>query len=156
MKQLIALLILSVLVLSCTYFVNNTEKTTIPVIDTIIDFNSVDVFPLFPSCDSIPSEEKQRICSQIKLSEHLYATLDSNKLIIAEKVNDTILVKLLVDNKGNVSLVNINSSEIIKNQIPKLDSLIKKGIDVLPKMEPGIKRGMPVSIEFTLPIIFKN
>ncbi|WP_298371291.1 hypothetical protein [uncultured Lutibacter sp.] len=156
LKQLIALLILTGLVLSCTYFVNNTEKATIPVVDTIIDFNSVDVFPLFPSCDSIPSEEKQKICSQIKLSEQLYASLLSYNLVISEKINDTIFIKLHVDNKGNVSLVNMKFSDLVKNQIPNIDSIVEIGVGKLPKMSPGLKRGIPVTTEFTLPIVLKN
>lgn len=155
-KQFFSLFFCCVLLVSCSYFEKKNNKHSVIEVDTIIDFNSIDVFPLFPSCDSIPSPEKQRICSQIKLSEHLYASLESFKMRILERVNDTVLVKLHVANNGIVTLVNVQSSELIKSQIPKLDSLINKGIEDLPKMEPGIKRGMPVTTEFILPIILKN
>ena len=140
---------------SCTFF----QKKELPkekVIDTVIDFNSVDIFPLFPLCDSLPSIEKQKICSQIKLSEHIYLSLLSSNIMVTKNVNDTILVKLNVDNFGKVSLIELQSSDFIQQQIPKLDSLIVAGISNLPKMKPAIKRGIPVTTEFTLPIILIN
>lgn len=124
--------------------------------DTIVDFNSIDSFPLFPACESIPSEEKQRICSQIKLSEHIYASLAAYQLISTKSINDTILVKLEVAKSGEVALVNIQSSAFIRQEIPELDSLITDGIKKIPKLKPGIKRGIPVKTAFSLPIILKN
>lgn len=140
---------------SCNFF----EKKELPkdkIIDTIVDFSTVDIFPLFPLCDSLVSDEKQKICSQIKLSEHIYASLLANNIMVSKKVNDTILVKLKVDSGGKVSLVKLVASEFIKLQIPKIDSLILAGINNLPILKPAIKRGIPVSTEFSLPIILIN
>lgn len=144
------------MLLSCSYFEKKYKKEEIQAVDTIVDFNSIDSFPLFPACDSIPSEEKQKICSQIKLSEHIYASLVTHKFISKNSVNDTILVKLEVAKSGEVSLINIQSSAFIQEEIPELDSLITDGIKKLPKLKPGIKRGMPVKTAFSLPIILKN
>ncbi len=143
------------LMTSCEFF-KKKEFTPNVVIDTIVDFNSVDVFPLFPSCDSIPSQEKQKVCSQIKLSEHIYASLADYEIVTSEVINDTILVKINIDKTGKTSLSDLQSSTFIKNQIPRLDSLISSGINNLPLLKPAIKRGMPVTTEFTLPIVVKN
>lgn len=154
-KRIIFLFSIIFLLVSCDFF----QKKELPqnqVIDTVIDFNTVDVFPLFPSCDSIPSEEKQKICSQIKLSEQIYASLSEYQLKVTEPINDTILVKLHVDKAGKVSLVNLKSSSFIQSQIPKLDSLISLGINNLPTLKAAIKRGIPVTTEFTLPIVLVN
>jgi len=143
------------LLTSCEFF-KKKEFTPATAIDTIVDYNSVDVFPLFPSCDSIPSQEKQKICSQIKLSEHIYASLSEYQIVTSEIINDTILVKINIDKTGKTSLSNLQSSEFIKAQIPKLDSIIASGINSLPLLKPAIKRGIPVTTEFTLPIVVKN
>jgi len=140
---------------SCEFF-QKKELSNDVIIDTIIDFNSVDVFPLFPKCDSIPSQEKQKICTQIKLSEHIYASLVSVDIVTSKKVSDTLLITLNIDKEGKATLSNIKSSEFIQQQIPNLDSLIKNGIDNLPMLKPAIKRDMPVATEFTLPIVVKN
>ena len=156
MKQIFIIIFSAFLLLSCSYFEKHYKKEEIQVVDTIVDFNSIDSFPLFPACESIPSEEKQKICSQIKLSEHIYASLATYQLISTKSINDTILVKLEVARSGEVSLVNIQSSAFIRQEIPELDSLITDGIKKLPKLKPGIKRGMPVKTAFSLPIILKN
>lgn len=140
---------------SCNFF-QKKELSMESIIDSVIDFNSVDVFPLFPKCDSIPSQEKQKICSQIKLSEHIYASLSANKIITAKKVNDTIFIKLNIDKTGKVTLSKLQLTEFIQQQIPNLDSLISSAIDYLPKLKPAIKHGMPVTTEFVLPVVLKN
>ncbi len=156
MKQFFIIIFCAFLLLSCSYFENKYKKEEIQAVDTIIDFNSIDSFPLFPACDSIPSEEKQKICSQIKLSEHIYASLKAHQFITENNVNDTIFIKLEVSKNGEVSLVHIKSSTLIQQEIPELDSLIMDGIKTLPILKPGIKRGMPVKTAFSLPIILKN
>ncbi len=74
----------------------------------------------------------------------------------SKKINDTIFVKLIIDKTGKVILNDIKSSEFIQQQIPKLDSLIADGISSLPKLKPAIKRDMPVTTQFSLPIVIKN
>ena len=143
------------LMTSCEFF-KKKEFTPTTTIDTIVDYNTVDVFPLFPTCDRIPSLEKQKICSQIKLSEYIYASLSTYEIVTSEVLNDTVLVNINIDKTGKTSLSDIKSSEFIKTQIPKLDSLVTSGIKSLPLLKPAIKRGMPVTTEFTLPIVVKN
>ncbi|PCI09543.1 MAG: hypothetical protein COB73_05285 [Flavobacteriaceae bacterium] len=154
-QRILLFFICGFFLVSCDFF-QKKELSNDVVIDTVIDFNSVDIFPLFPKCDSIPSQEKQKICSQIKLSQHIYASLVSVKITTSKKVSDTLLVTLNIDKAGKVSLSNIKSSEFIQHQIPNLDSLIKVGIENLPTLKPAIKRGMPVATEFTLPIVVRN
>lgn len=155
LQRIITLIFCGFLLTSCEFF-QKKKLTTVTPIDTIIDYHSVDVFPLFPSCDSIPSQEKQKICSQIKLSEHIYAVLKEYEIVTSEKINDTLFVKIKIDKKGKTTLSNLQSSEFIRTQIPDLDSLIESGIRSLPILKPAIKRGMPVTTEFTLPIVVKN
>ena len=154
-QRILLFFICGFFLVSCDFF-QKKELSNDVVIDTVIDFNSVDIFPLFPKCDSIPSQEKQKICSQIKLSQHIYASLVSVKITTSKKVSDTLLVTLNIDKAGKVSLSNIKASEFIQHQIQNLDSLIKVGIENLPTLKPAIKRGMPVATEFTLPIVVRN
>ena len=154
-QRLILFFLCGFFLVSCEFF-QKKELSNDLVIDTVIDYNSVDVFPLFPKCDSIPSQEKQKICSQIKLSEHIYASLVSISITTSKRVSDTLMITLNIDKAGKVSLSNIKSSVLIQQQIPNLDSLIISGIGSLPLLKPAIKRGMPVATEFTLPIVIKN
>ena len=156
LKQLIITLCCSFLVVSCSFFENKSKSQPIQKVDTIVDFNSVDAFPLFPDCSAIPSREKQQICFQVEMSKHIYASLKEYSLNTSEAINDTVLIKLKIDNLGKTSLSKILISKKTEQLIPEFDSLVKISIQNLPALQPAIKRNMPVTTEFTLPIILMN
>ena len=92
LKQVFSLLVCLLLV-SCSYFEKINSREAIPEVDTIVDFSKVDVFPLFLNCKDIPSREKQQVCFQLEMANHIYAALKSYSLSTTETLNDTILVK---------------------------------------------------------------
>ena len=157
LKRLLYILTVIFFISSCSYFEKQTnKKETIQKIDTIVDFKTVDAFPLFPKCKDIPSRDKQQICFQLEMSQHIYAALKKHQLNALEEINDTVLVKLIINSEGETSLSNIQISELTKNQFPQFDSILKVSLTELPKLEPAIKRNMPVTTQFVLPIILKN
>ena len=156
LKKLFTLFLYLLFVVSCSYFENSSKMEQIQEVDTIIDFNTVDAFPLFPKCKDIPSREKQQICFQLEIAQHIYASLKEYQLNTKEVVNDTVLVKLKVDTFGKTSLSNIQISLKTKELLPEFDSILKISLLKLPTLQPAIKRNMPVNVEFTLPIVLKN
>ena len=66
------------------------------------------------------------------------------------------MVKLKIDVLGKTSLSAVKISEITKKQFPEFDSILKVSLQNLPIVQPAIKRNIPVTTEFTLPIILKN
>jgi hypothetical protein len=139
---------------SCSFFEQKSKH--IQKVDTIVDFNTVDAFPLFPDCKEIPSREKQQICFQLEMAQHIYSSLNEYSLNAKEVLNDTVFVKLKIDTLGKTSLSTIKISNETRILIPEFDSILKLSIEKLPKLQPAIKRNMPVTTEFTLPIILKN
>lgn len=156
LKKLFTVFFCSLLVVSCNFFENQLKREPIQEIDTVVDFNTVDAFPLFPNCKDIPSREKQQICFQLEIAQHIYASLKKYPLNSNEAINDTILVKLKIDVLGKTSLSAVKISEITKKQFPEFDSILKVSLQNLPIVQPAIKRNIPVTTEFTLPIILKN
>lgn len=156
LKQLFTVFFCSLLAVSCSYFENKRNSELIQEVDTIVNFNTVDAFPLFPNCKDIPSREKQQICFQLEISQHIYASLKQYQLNAKEIVNDTVLVKLRIDVLGKTSLSAIQISAKTKELLPEFDSILKVSLKNLPILKPAIKRNMPVTTEFTLPIVLKN
>lgn len=156
LKQLITLFFCLLLVLSCSYVEKYSKKELIQEVDTIIDFNSVDAFPLFPNCRDIPSRKKQQICFQLEMAQYIYASLKEYQLNANGIVNDTVLVSLTINILGKTTLSNIKISAKTRKLFPNFDSIVKVSLRKLPKLQPAIKRNIPVSIEFTLPIVLKN
>ena len=88
--------------------------------------------------------------------QHIYASLKEYSLNATEAVNDTVFVKLVVDAQGKTTLSSIEISQKTKLLLPEFDSILKVSFQNLPKLQPAIKRNMPVATEFTLPIILTN
>ena len=153
-KSILFFLLLNVM--ACSFFEKKDTTELLQEIDTIVDFNTVDAFPLFPNCKEIPSRDKQQICFQMEMSQHIYATLKDFQLSAKEIINDTVLVTLKVDAKGKTSLSNIAISKQTDNLLPEFDSVLKLSVQKLPILQPAIKRDMPVTTEFVLPIVLKN
>ena len=92
----------------------------------------------------------------MEMSQHIYASLKEFQLSVKDSINDTILVKLKIDSFGKTTLSNIQKSDKISQLIPEFDSIVKVSLQNLPTLQPAIIRAIPVSTEFTLPIVLKN
>jgi hypothetical protein len=140
---------------SCDFI--SHKKTTLintTLADSTIDFNDVDVYPLFMDCNNCDTSEKQNLCFEMELIRRLQKLTSKTVLDASGKVNDTVLVDILVNTQGNISIVKIHKNEIVAEQIPELDSLLYKSIASLPAaVQPSLKRGIPVNSMFKLPIL---
>jgi len=151
------LTILSLLFLtSCDYFFPKQATQNTPTIDTVIDFTTVDAYPLFPACQNIPDREKQKICFQIKMAEHINRLLKEHPLKTKTAQNDTLLVTLKVLQSGKTQFVKVTSKSHNKDYERLLSALLKNNENKLPILQAAIKRGMPVTTQFELPVIIKN
>ena len=156
MKKIFFLPILLMFITSCEYLsYKKPTQVAIPKMDSI-DYSKIDDYPVFPECDSIPSQDKQRICFQMEMSKYIYLALSELNINANTTFNDTIIVKIVVDNVGKTRLSSIQKTVKITQNLPKLDSILNAGLQELPLLQPAIKRGIPVSAEFSLPIIIKT
>lgn len=141
---------------SCDYVSENTGLSfTKSKIDTIVNYNKVDELPVFPTCKSLIDTDKKNRCFINNLYNHFVDSLLKHTFGVPECVNETVLVKIRIDANGKAELNEIKSSDLIKKYIPKLESIIKESIENLPTFFPAIKRGIPVSTIFELPIVIK-
>lgn len=145
-----------ILVLSSCDFLspNKSSSDKFTDLDTEIDFNKVDVYPLLENCNNCDSSLKQNQCFETEFIKSLEEITNKNKIEAIKKVNDTVYVDILVDNAGKISVEKIyENPEIVKN-VPKFDSLIRLSIAKLPTaIQPSLKRGIPVNVIFKLPVV---
>jgi len=140
---------------SCSYFFPKQNALNTPEIDTVIDFTTVDAYPLFPECKNISEREKQKICFQIKMVEHINSLLKQHPLKTKTAQNDTLLVTLKVLQSGKTQFIKVTSRSKNKDYENLLDSLLKRYAKI-PTLQPAIKHGMPVTTQFELPVIIEN
>ena len=139
---------------SCGWLAPKEEKTRRLVQEELssINWNDVDQYPLFESCAESISKEEQRICFEDELLKHFSSTLNDFEFILNEDVGDTIYVDFLVERDGSITVVDIEDQQIVQEQIPEFDAIITQSLKSLPAIEPALKRGIPVSAKFRIPL----
>ena len=152
MKQLASILL--ILVLSCNYFetkkissqdiVNQELKT--------INWNEVDEYPSFSSCDSVSGKEQRKLCFETTILNHVNLYLSQQQIVVSKNVEDTIHMKIQIDKKGTLHVLDIKTASKTKVLLPEIDSLLLGSVTSLPKIFPATKRGQQVSTEYVLPI----
>ena len=132
-----------------------TKRIDTNPIDTIIDFSSVDTFPSFKNCDSIVDKTVKSDCFRKTIHFKIRKELQQYSFTIKGSISETVFVNLLINSEGKVILDEIQSSQNCKLQLPELDSLLLLSIQNLPVIYPAIKRGIPITTKYRLPIIIE-
>ena len=131
-----------------------TSLQDLAILDTIIDYSRVDVYPLFHECNNCDTNEKQNLCFENELIKKLENSMNKHDFKASKPFKETIYADLLVDNSGNISLIKLQSTSKIKEEIPAFDSIFKYTIAHLPTLiQPSIKRGIPIKTQFKLPVV---
>tara|TARA_B100000965_G_scaffold404539_1_gene435575 strand:- start:3145 stop:3615 length:471 start_codon:yes stop_codon:yes gene_type:complete len=148
---LISLLIFS----SCQ---SNLNKRSTDINSEKITWSNSDEFPSVQSCNELIQSELIKECFKNFLSDEILKNLNLSKVLIDKPVNDTVNITLLVDNKGNISIIDKIVPEKIIDAIPNFNLLLINSIDSLPIVLPGTKTslGINVNSKFQLPIILKS
>ena len=122
------------------------------LLDTIVNFSSVDTSPSFKVCDSIIDKQKKTNCFRTTIHKKIGAELQKHQFVIRDSISEIVYVDLLINSKGKIILEAMDSSEEIKIKLPKLDSVLRISIDKIPNVYAAIKRGIPVTTKYRLPI----
>jgi hypothetical protein len=149
--RVFTLLVLLIFCTSCNQLIG-FDNSKSEALDTLVDFSSVDLSPSFPLCDSIIAKQEKSACFRNTIHAKIGAELLQYSFVIKDSISETIIVHLLITAKGTIVLDKIQSSKNINIQLPALDSLLKVSVRNLPKIRPAIKRGIPVTTKYSLPI----
>ncbi|MEE9408967.1 MAG: hypothetical protein V3V28_12930 [Polaribacter sp.] len=141
-----------ILFTSCDKFSFSKNKNNQQTVDTIVIFSSVDTSPSFKICDSIIDKNKKTDCFRTSIHQEIGVELSQFSFSVKDSISEIIYVDLIINSKGEIVLDKIKSPENIKIALPELDSLLKVSVNSLPNIYPAIKRGIPVTTKYTLPI----
>jgi len=149
------LFIIIFFILSC-----NTEysKKKVEIPSSITNWNVNDEPPSIKLCDQIESELNRNICFQNELIKLIYENIDFSEIVVERDLNDTLILSILINKKGEISFFKSVIPLQIKNQIPLIDSILNKAIKRLPRILPATKTniGVQVNSSFELPLILKT
>ena len=156
MRQICVFLLLMVLT-SCEYF--NVKKTSSEAIleEELQSFNwnEVDVYPSFSSCDSSATKQDKKYCFENTLATFITNALQHELIIVTQDIKDPIVLQIHVSETGNLSLLNLKVDSITQQEIPNIKGLLTRSLGTLPEIHPALKRGQQVKTEFNLPIIIQ-
>lgn len=157
MRKVLALLLI-ISVSSCEYF--NAKKIASDEIYNeeikAINWNTIDIYPAFKTCDNQGSKKQLKQCFETTLSNTISQALQKETIIVNKDINDIILLKFLISEKGDIQLQDISASSIIMEAIPDLETILINSLEDLPVLLPAIKRDQPVKTAFTLPVEIKS
>lgn len=138
---------------SCQYLsqVPNEEELLKKEIKSI-NWNQVDELPAFSACDSVTEKEQKKQCFFNYLTQLIQRKLSADTLAVLYPQLDTIDVKVTVLADASMTFEPQISDKLSFNA-SKIDSIIKARLVDFPKVQPAIKRGMPVKTQFVLPVI---
>lgn len=135
---------------SCEYFTkreNNNERK----LDSI-NFTSVDKAPSFKVCDSIYEKTQKNDCFRSTMYSEITKSLSRQDITVKQEIDEIVKVVITVHSTQKISLKSIEASQSVYDQIPNIEKIIEESIKDLPSVFPAMKRGIPVTSEYTLPI----
>ncbi|WP_149276586.1 hypothetical protein [Pareuzebyella sediminis] len=143
---------------ACNWSTAKEEKTQELVLEEIqaIDWDDVDQYPLFDDCEEIVTKEERKKCFMETLLTHFSMSLQEAGFELQEEVKDTILVDFIMEDNGSITLMNIHNDEKINAQLPNFRDQIEKCLQNMPRIAPALKRGIPVSAKFRIPIVLSS
>ncbi|QMU66682.1 MAG: hypothetical protein GKR88_09210 [Flavobacteriaceae bacterium] len=137
---------------SCKYFTKQKIDTT--RLDSI-SFTSVDKYPSFKVCDSVFEKNEKRDCFRMTIHREITRSLATYEIKVKKEIDEVIQVVITINSDKNIVLTSIEASQDIYREIPDIEIIIKKAIADLPEVFPAIKKSIPVTSEYMLPIRIK-
>lgn len=150
----VAFLVFALLCSSCDFFSYSKENSA-QALDTIVDFTKVDESPSFSKCKNLLKEDRVN-CFREEIHKRVTTSLQQYNFVTKNNLNEEVLIDILINKEGKFVLTEVTTSDIVINQLPELDSIIKLAIEKLPRINPATKRGIPVVTKYQLPIKVKT
>lgn len=158
MKKINLIVILLLLLLSsCQYFEKQvpSEKDLLQKELKSINWNEVDEFPSVADCEKIEDKNQRQQCFFEYMTQLIQHKLSVDTLSVLYPKLDTIEVKVTVYPNSRIIFEPLFPIDSVAYDTVKIDSILKARLVGFPKINPAIKRGIPVKTQFILPVILK-
>lgn len=158
MKKTVQIALISLLFFSsCKYFDHQvpSEKELLQKELKAINWKEVDEYPSVIDCEKIENKTQRQHCFFEYMTQLIQEKLDSDTLSIMYPELDTIEVKVTVFANASMQFEPQFPKDSVAYDTVKIDSILKARLVNFPKVNPAIKRGIPVKTQFILPVILK-
>jgi hypothetical protein len=159
MKKILAILFFSSFFFaSCQLFDKKVpdEKELLKKQLNEINWNEVDEYPSIVDCEKIADKEQRKRCFFEFMTSTIEQKLNIDSLSTEFPKLDTIEVKVTVFPTSEVTFQPQFPKDSVAYDTIKIDSILHARLIDFPKVNPAIKRGIPVKTQFVLPVIIKQ
>lgn len=142
---------------SCQYFDKQvpSEKELLQKELKAINWKEVDEYPSVVDCEKIDDKKQRQQCFFEILTRLIQEKLSSDTLSVLYPELDTIEVKVTIFPNATMQFEPQFPKDSVAYDRIKIDSILKTRLVDFPKVNPAIKRGIPVKTQFILPVILK-
>ncbi|MFV5703872.1 MULTISPECIES: hypothetical protein [Flavobacterium] len=142
---------------SCQYFDKQipSEKELLQKELKSINWKEVDEYPSVVDCEKIEDKKQRQQCFFEVLTQLIQEKLSVDTLSVLYPELDTIEVKVTVFPNATMQFEPQFPKDSVAYDKIKIDSILKVRLVDFPKINPAIKRGIPVKTQFILPVILK-
>mgnify|MGYP003418624437 FL=1 len=142
---------------SCQYFEKQvpSEKELLQKELKSINWKEVDEYPSLVDCESVTDKKQQQQCFFERLTQLIQEKLSVDTLAALYPELDTIEVKVTVFPNATLQFEPQFLKDSVAYDTIKIDSILRARLVGFPKVNPAIKRGIPVKTQFILPVILK-
>ena len=121
-----------------------------------INWNEVDEYPSVADCEKLKDATQRKQCFFEFLTATIQQKLATDTLSTMFPKLDTIEVKVTVLPNSDMEFEPQFPKDSVAYDTIKIDSILRVRLVDFPKVNPAIKRGIPVKTQFVLPVIIKQ
>ena len=121
-----------------------------------INWNEVDEYPSVANCEKLTNATQRKQCFFEFLTATIQQKLSIDTLSTMFPKLDTIEVKVTVFPNANLEFEPQFPKDSVAYDTIKIDSILRARLIDFPKVNPAIKRGIPVKTQFVLPVIIRS
>ncbi|MDT0620900.1 hypothetical protein [Croceitalea vernalis] len=151
-------LLMVVFLTSCELFQSKAVRTENKVQEDLlaIDWNDVDSYPLFDTCDENAPKSTQRSCFQENMFNYFSSAFSDAQFEVDTDINETLHVDFKIDEHGFITILEIEENVKINELLPGFNAEISSRLNDLTTVAPALKQGNPVSMKFRLPLVLNT
>lgn len=121
-----------------------------------INWEEVDEYPSVVECEQLTNADQRKQCFFEYMATAIQQKLSIDTLSVLFPKLDTIEVKVTIFPDATLQFEPQFSRDSVAYDTIKIDSILKNKLVDFPKVNPAIKRGIPVKTQFILPVIIKS
>lgn len=113
-----------------------------------VPFAIIEEVPIYPGCEDF-ERNKRMECFNTKVTEHINTTFKYPLKARKKNIQGRVLVLFLINKEGEITNIETRGGD------PILQTEALRIVRLLPKMKPGMQKGKPVNVKYSLPINFR-